>query len=73
MNEPLDNGGDDNLSIAERIILVQDIWDSIAAEQGDLVLSESQKSELDTRIAEHLATPDAGNTWEQIKHRLSQK
>jgi|AP95_1055475.scaffolds.fasta_scaffold45228_2 putative addiction module component (TIGR02574 family) len=73
MNESSRNASDDNLSIAERIILVQDIWDSVAAEQDDLVLNESQRAELDTRMAEHLASPDEGNSWEQIKHRLSQK
>lgn len=73
MNNPSGNSGDDGLSIAERIILVQDIWDSIAAEQGDLALTESQKAELDRRLAEHLASPDEGKSWDQIKLRLSQR
>ena len=73
MSERNENADDGRLSIAERIILVQDIWDSIAAEQGDLALSEAQKAELDTRMAEHLSSPDDGNSWEQIKRRLSQQ
>jgi putative addiction module component (TIGR02574 family) len=39
------------LSIEERINLVQDIWDSIAAEQACSDLTETQKLELDRRIA----------------------
>ena len=37
------------LSLPERILLVQDIWDSIVAEQVTVGLSESQKAELGWR------------------------
>jgi putative addiction module component (TIGR02574 family) len=39
-----------NLPIDERIRLVQDLWDSIYADQDKLSLTEEQKSELDRRI-----------------------
>ena len=39
-----------NLSIDERIRLVEDIWDSIAADQGALPLTDEQKAELDRRL-----------------------
>ena len=39
-----------NLSIDERIRLVEDIWDSIAADQGVLPLTDEQKAELDQRL-----------------------
>ena len=71
MAERIENAGDDRLSIAERIILDQDIWDSIAADQGQLELSSDQKAELDRRMQEHLASPSEGNNWEQIIKRLS--
>ena len=73
MSEEMENTGRDRLSIAERIILVQDIWDSIAAEQGALDLSDAQKSELHKRLKEHLASPEDGNSWEQIRDRLSSR
>jgi putative addiction module component (TIGR02574 family) len=38
------------LPIADRIRLVEDIWDSIAADQLALDLTEAQKSELDNRL-----------------------
>ena len=38
------------LPIADRIRLVEDIWDSIAADQSALDLTEAQKSELDNRL-----------------------
>ena len=39
-----------NLPIDERIKLVQDLWDSIYADQDKLSLTEEQKRELDCRI-----------------------
>lgn len=38
------------LPIEERIKLVEDLWDSIAAEQHALRLTDVQKSELDRRL-----------------------
>lgn len=56
-----------NLSIPDRIRLVEEIWDSIAEENEAFELSETQKRELDCRLA--LAESDAGRgrTWEEIK------
>ena len=38
------------LSVAERIQLVEDIWDSIAAAPETVPLNEDQKKELDRRL-----------------------
>jgi putative addiction module component (TIGR02574 family) len=38
------------LDITERIILVEEIWDSIAKEQDSLGLSEYEKNILDERL-----------------------
>jgi len=55
------------LSIAERINLVEEIWDSIAEENGCFELSEAQKEELDRRLESFRANPSQGRTWEEIK------
>ena len=55
------------LSIAERINLVEEIWDSIAEENGCFELSEAQKQELDRRLESFRANPSQGRTWEEIK------
>jgi putative addiction module component (TIGR02574 family) len=39
------------LTVDERIKLVEDLWDSIAADQGALPITADQKSELDCRLA----------------------
>jgi len=38
------------LPIRERIQLVEDLWDSIAAEQSVLPMTDEQKAELDRRL-----------------------
>ncbi|WP_083622704.1 addiction module protein [Planktothrix serta] len=56
-----------SLGIEDRIRLVQDIWDSIAAEQAYPDLTEVEKQELDHRITAYETNPDDVMTWEDIK------
>ena len=53
------------LSIPERILLVEEIWDSIADENEAFELSASQKSELEKRSQSFSTNP--GRTWQEIK------
>lgn len=55
------------LSIPERIALVEEIWDSIAEDNGCFELTEAQKHELDRRLESFRANPSQGRTWEDIK------
>jgi putative addiction module component (TIGR02574 family) len=59
--------GIDQLSIPERVALVQEIWDSIAAEAKDVPLSDAQRQEIDRRLAAHEANPKAAIPWEQVE------
>jgi putative addiction module component (TIGR02574 family) len=58
------------LSIAERIIIAEQIWDTIVADQESLQVTEAQKDELDRRIDAYHASPEEGNSWESIKNKL---
>ena len=58
------------LSIADRIRIVQDILESIAAEQAYPDLTTAQKRELDRRISDYEANPDNVMTWEEIKSSI---
>ena len=55
------------LSIQERITLVEEIWDSIAEDNGCFELTEAQKEELDRRLVSFRSNPSQGRTWEEIK------
>jgi putative addiction module component (TIGR02574 family) len=65
--------GIDQLSVAQRILLVEEIWDSIAAEPEQIPLTEAQKQDLQGRIAAYEANPKAGSSWEEVKVRLRVK
>jgi putative addiction module component (TIGR02574 family) len=47
--------GIEQLSVAERLVLVEELWDSIAASTP---ISEAQRAELDRRLADHESNPD---------------
>jgi len=55
------------LSIPDRILLVEEIWDSIAEENEAFELTEAQKSELNRRMESARANPGQGRTWNEIK------
>lgn len=60
------------LPVEERVRLVEAIWDSIAAVPEALPLTDWQKKELDRRLAELEADPDAGSTLEEVFARIRQ-
>jgi putative addiction module component (TIGR02574 family) len=58
------------LPVPERVRLVEAIWDSISAVPEALPLTEWQKEELDRRLAEFEANPEAGSTLEEVFARI---
>jgi putative addiction module component (TIGR02574 family) len=60
------------LSVPERIQLVEDIWDSIAAYPEAVEVTDFQKAELDQRLAAFEADPASGNSWNEVRGRLWQ-
>jgi putative addiction module component (TIGR02574 family) len=60
------------LSVAERIQLAEDLWDSVAAETGELPLTAAQTSELDRRLADLERDPQAGASWQEVRARIEQ-
>jgi putative addiction module component (TIGR02574 family) len=62
-----------HLSVAERLQLVEDLWDSIASEPEAMQLTQAQQEELDRRMAEHRADPTSAIPWEEVRARLRQR
>jgi len=58
------------LSVAERIRLTQEIWDSIAAIPDSIPLSKADREELDRRLTAYHADPGAGSPWPEVRERL---
>jgi putative addiction module component (TIGR02574 family) len=61
------------LSVAERIQLAEDLWDSVAAETGELPLSEAQLAELERRLADLARDPTGGEPWADVRGRITER
>ncbi len=58
------------LSVAEKIQIVEDIWDSISQNPEQLPVSEAEKQELDKRLKNYKQNPNEGIEWETLKKNL---
>ena len=54
------------LPLDERIRLVEDLWDSIAADQSLLPLTPDQRAELDRRLDAYESDGNAGRPAEDV-------
>ncbi|MFN8286913.1 MAG: addiction module protein [Chitinophagales bacterium] len=59
-----------DLSTSEKVLLVEEIWDSIA--EGEIPVSKRNKKLLDERLTE-LETTTKRTTWEKIKKNVRAK
>jgi putative addiction module component (TIGR02574 family) len=63
----------DKLELSEKLILVADIWDSIARSQSMLPLPEWQKNELDKRYAEYKSGKLGLYDWKEVHSTVREK
>lgn len=61
------------LPVSERLRLVELLLDSIAAVPETVPISDELKAELDRRIADFEADPEAGSPWEDVRSRILQR
>ena len=59
-----------NLSPAEKLQLVEDLWDDLAATPSEIPVHDWQKEELARRKANLMSKPACGVGWEDIKARI---
>ena len=62
-----------SLSIEERLNLVEDLWDSIAAEQEVLPLTSEQRAELDRRLADYEVDGGIGRPAKEVIEGIRRK
>ncbi|KAF0208135.1 MAG: addiction module protein [Actinomycetota bacterium] len=61
------------LTVSERIQLVEDLWDSIAASAADIPLTAAEIQELDRRLDDLEANPSAGIPWDEVRARVEDR
>ncbi len=59
-----------SLTIPEKLELISDVWDSIIIDDAQVPLTESQKQELDRRLASYQNIENQGSSWEEVKQRI---
>lgn len=65
--------GIDRLSVADRIALAQDIWDSIADTVQRSTPSAEEAAELNRRLAEDINAPESAIDWQHIRSAAQNK
>lgn len=60
-----------NLSAAEKILLVEQIWDSL--DSDEIQITDAQRQELDRRIALDKNGQMSWHTWSDVKSHLQSK
>ena len=63
--------GLDRLRLEERLSLVEELWDSIAADSEAVPLTGPQVAELDRRLADHEADPTDVTSWDEVRSSVN--
>ncbi len=69
MAPTLEDLGLDRLSVEDRLAVAEALWDSVAREAEESPLSAPQRAELQRRLDDSIARPDAVTPWEVVRER----
>lgn len=61
------------LPVAERLELIEQLWDSIDAEADSLPLADWHREEIDTRIDALETGASVGAPWDNVRRRITGK
>ena len=59
-----------SLTVSERIMLAEALWDSVVAEDAEIAITDAQKDELDRRLAAFEIDQNIGSSWSSVKARI---
>ncbi|NQT40033.1 MAG: addiction module protein [Planctomycetes bacterium] len=59
-----------DLSPTEKLQLVEDLWDDLAATPSEVPVHDWQKQELARRKANLMRQPASGLSWEEVQRRV---
>ena len=61
------------LSASEKILLAEDLWDSVASNEQLIPITEDQKNILDKRLAKYSLDQDSGDSWQNVRRGMIQR
>jgi putative addiction module component (TIGR02574 family) len=59
--------------VADRLRLLGEIWDSLAATPEAIRVSDAQSKELARRRRAHVRNPSAAKSWEEVRAKLERR
>ena len=60
----------EKLTVPEKILYLQDLWDKIAEVPDEVEITDAQREELDRRLKDYEESPDEGSSWEEVRKRV---
>ena len=63
----------EQMTPAERILYLQDLWDRIAERPEDVPVTDAQRAELNRRLAAYEANPGESIEWEVAREQIRQR
>ena len=61
------------LSTPEKILLVEDLWDSISADESSIPVPDSHKAELDKRLKRYEASPGSLLSLDDLQAKIEKR
>lgn len=62
-----------SLGVADRLQLLEEIWDSLAATPEAIPVTDAQRKELARRRRAHARNPSAAKSWEEVRAKLERR
>ena len=59
-----------SLSTPERILLAEELWESVRVKSDEIELTRDQKELLDARLKSIEVDGEIGDSWAEVKARL---
>jgi len=59
-----------SLSVSERILLAQELWESVAEKASEIPVSANQAAVLEQRLQTLVSDENPGESWEIVKRRI---
>jgi len=61
------------LPASQRVEIAMALWESLteAEREAELALTPEQETELDRRLAEHVANPGSAIPWDEVRRKLA--
>jgi putative addiction module component (TIGR02574 family) len=62
-----------SLNVADRLQLIEELWDSLAVTPEAIPVTDAQRKELARRRRAHARNPSAAKSWEEVRAKLERR